>query len=72
MRFEFEGSEARVSLIGEFTFTDYAMFREILSRLTRTRDTEIAIDLSRLDFVDSAALGMLLIARDEVERRTAV
>jgi anti-anti-sigma factor len=66
MRFEFDGKEARVALIGELTFTDHAVFRDILTRLIQTQDKKITIDLSQLDFVDSAGLGMLLIARDEV------
>ena len=66
MRFEFDGKDARVAISGEFTFTDHAAFKEIATRLLATQERSIVIDVSKLEFIDSAGLGMLLIARDEV------
>ena len=68
MRFEFDDSEARVSLIGDLTFTDHVTFRDILARLIQANRKTVTIDLSKLDFVDSAGLGMLLIAKEEVAK----
>ena len=65
MRIEYDDGDAQVSLIGELTFNDHAAFREMLTRALQSTDQKIVLDLSRLDFVDSAGLGMLLIARDE-------
>ena len=65
MRIEFSDGDAEVSLIGELTFSDHAAFRAMLTRAMHANDETIVLDLSRLDFVDSAGLGMLLIARDE-------
>jgi len=65
MRIEFNDSDSQVVLIGELTFNDHAAFREMLTRAMRSTGAKIVLDLSRLDFVDSAGLGMLLIARDE-------
>jgi HptB-dependent secretion and biofilm anti anti-sigma factor len=68
MRFEFDGDNARVSISGEFTFIDHLAFREIANRLFETGDKPVVIDLSQLQFIDSAGLGMLLIARDEAKK----
>ena len=66
MRFEFKG-DANVSFIGDFTFTDHIAFREIADRMAATNET-VVIDLTNLEFVDSAGLGMLLIAREEAAK----
>jgi len=65
MRFEFKGDEASVSLGGDLTFADHVAFREVADRLAATSDKTIVIDVAKLDFIDSAGLGMLLIAREE-------
>ena len=65
MRIEYNDGDTEVALIGELTFGDHAAFREMLTRAMQSRGQKIVFDLSRLDFVDSAGLGMLLIARDE-------
>jgi HptB-dependent secretion and biofilm anti anti-sigma factor len=65
MKFDFLGNDSCVAMSGEFTFTDHAVFLEIIGRLLGAQDQSIVIDLSGLDFIDSAGLGMLLIARDE-------
>lgn len=61
-----ESTEAR--LAGRFTFTDYAEFRSLVDRLCSDTAATIVFDLSGVDFVDSAALGMLLLARDETSK----
>jgi anti-anti-sigma factor len=68
MRFEFNSDDTSVAISGEFTFTDHAAFLGVANRLLGTRDQPIAIDLSRLEFIDSAGLGMLLIVRDEAKK----
>ncbi|MGA2292843.1 STAS domain-containing protein [Bradyrhizobium sp.] len=65
MKFEFQPNDARVTLSGEFTFTDHVAFREVADRLLQADDRTIVVELSQLRFIDSAGLGMLLIARDE-------
>ena len=65
MQCEFNAPDARISISGEFTFTDYVDFREIADRLFKLQSNSIVIDVSKLEFIDSAGLGMLLIARDE-------
>ncbi len=57
-----------ISLRGSFTFKDHHGFRAVLDALAAARGGRRLLDLSRVDFLDSAALGMLLIAEDETSR----
>jgi anti-anti-sigma factor len=68
MRFEFKSGDDNVSFSGDLTFTDHMAFREIADRLAASPGKTLVIELSGLDFVDSAGLGMLLIARDEASK----
>jgi len=68
MKVEFDDNGARVSISGEFTFTDHAAFKTIADRVFEGRAWPIVIDLAKLDFIDSAGLGMLLIVRDEAKK----
>lgn len=65
-----EGSDEEVVLRGRFTFTDYESFRGLVADLTRKGARRQVLNLGELDFIDSAGLGMLLIARDEAERNS--
>ena len=55
-----------VLLSGAFTFKDHHSFRALLDLLKAHQGRHHVLDLSRLEFLDSAALGMLLIAEDEI------
>lgn len=50
---------------GNFTFSDNPVFREIINYIRDAENTQITVNLTGVDFVDSAAIGMLLLARDE-------
>jgi anti-anti-sigma factor len=54
-----------IALAGPFTFKDHHSFRALLDLLKASDTARYVLDLSRLEFLDSAALGMLLIADDE-------
>jgi anti-anti-sigma factor len=68
MQFKIEEDDAQVSISGEFTFTDHASVKLLVSRLFAGKGSPIVIDLSKLEFIDSAGLGMLLLARDEANK----
>jgi anti-anti-sigma factor len=72
MRFEFKGSDAHVAIGGDLTFTDHVSFREVADRLAGSKDKTIVVDVAKLDFIDSAGLGMLLIAREEARKANRV
>jgi anti-anti-sigma regulatory factor len=54
-------------LRGAFTFKDHHSFRALLDQLKTSPSGRRVLDLSHLEFLDSAALGMLLIADDEAK-----
>ncbi len=66
MNFAFKdtGSGLDVSIAGRFTFADAAKFKDILGRMPEAAGRRLVFDLSAVEFMDSAAMGMLLLARD--------
>jgi anti-anti-sigma factor len=53
-----------VILTGRLTFADHNGFRSIIAMFQEPGNKRFVIDLSAVDFIDSAALGMVLLARD--------
>lgn len=53
-----------IVLTGRFTFTDASRFKQSLDQIKDARGRQLTLDLSGVDFIDSAAMGMLLLARD--------
>ena len=50
---------------GSFTFRDHDTFFEIISMIKNGGVEKIVFNLKDCDFIDSAALGMFVIAHDE-------
>jgi stage II sporulation protein AA (anti-sigma F factor antagonist) len=60
-----DGRDRLVIAIEErFVFSDHQAFRDILEGLGETTGPSIVVDLSKLEFIDSAGLGMLLLLHD--------
>lgn len=53
-----------VHITGRMTHADYKGFRHILQAINEHEAPRIVFDLGAVEFVDSSALGMLLIVRD--------
>lgn len=65
-----EGDELKtlhVSLSGRMTFNDHKEMRRITRFVVDARIHEVIFDLSSLDLIDSAAIGMLLIVSAELQ-----
>ena len=60
--------EIIISMRGSFTFKDHYGFRAVLDALAATKGSRKMLDLSKVEFLDSAALGMLMIAEEETAR----
>lgn len=58
--------EAVVRLKGRLTFNDHAKLRALIREMLQNKAKRQVLDLSGLEFVDSAGIGMLLIAREEM------
>ncbi|WP_339780826.1 STAS domain-containing protein [uncultured Thalassospira sp.] len=60
-----------IEMTGRFTFSDHTVFRKLIDEITAQPSTTQVFDLSGIEFIDSAGLGMLLLARDEGEKNRA-
>jgi HptB-dependent secretion and biofilm anti anti-sigma factor len=57
-----------IQLDQEFTFHQQANFRQAYEQNLDEQTKAVIIDFAKTDFIDSAALGMLLVLRDHVEK----
>jgi anti-anti-sigma factor len=57
-----------ISLRGAFTFNDNAAFRSIIKSLEESPPPSVVLDFAHVGFIDSAALGMLLLLREEQQK----
>ena len=57
------GKEILIS--GSFTFRDHDTFFEVVSMIKTGYEKRVVLNMSECEFLDSAALGMLVIAHDE-------
>ncbi|HLA36290.1 MAG TPA: STAS domain-containing protein [Rhodocyclaceae bacterium] len=58
---------AVIHLQGRFDFNAHREFREAVDNATTNTTGEIAVDLARVEYLDSSALGMLLMLRDKAK-----
>ena len=58
--------EALVRMSGRLTFNDHAKLRALIKEMSQNAVKRQILDLASLEFVDSAGIGMLLIAREEL------
>ena len=61
------GSTATVVFSGNITFSENLSFRQMLRELEEKKPGTVTFDLSGVGMVDSAGLGMFLIAREKAE-----
>lgn len=57
-----------VTLEGRFTFSDNGEFRKVLEAINDPGVQRIVLHMEKVEFIDSAALGMLLLAEEEASR----
>lgn len=60
-----------IFLKGHLTFSDCLIFRELTEHVRNENNVHYLIDLSELDFIDTAGLGMLILARDTIAQKNA-
>jgi anti-anti-sigma factor len=55
-----------IRLLGRFDFNSHREFREAVDTALGAEDSkEVAVDLGSVEYLDSSALGMLLMLRDK-------
>ena len=57
--------KAVIKLQGRFDFNAHREFREVVDKAMEGPAKEVMVDLSGVDYLDSSALGMLLMLRDK-------
>ena len=56
-------------LSGTFTFVDNMKFKQMMAALNEKRARAVMLDFGGVEFIDSGALGMLLLFRDECQKK---
>lgn len=62
------GEEVQVRFVGALTMEDHAAFRSLLVDVGQRKPKHCAFDLRELESIDSAGIGMLLIASDAAQK----
>jgi anti-anti-sigma factor len=65
------GSELVIQVEGRFDFSDHQEFRDAYEKSTSEVKSYV-IDMSRATYLDSSALGMLLLLRDHAGGEKAI
>ncbi|QDQ27229.1 STAS domain-containing protein [Chitinimonas arctica] len=66
----FDGSHASIKLVGDFTFESHRPFKEANQNVMSRPEVEsLLIDFDGVEYMDSAALGMLLLLRERFGER---
>lgn len=70
MDYQITVSEAdfMASLRGELSFVDHGRFREILEKMKVSQSSSVVLNIEGLSSIDSAGIGMLLIAAEQAKR----
>jgi len=71
--FEIEevGNVSKIAIVGRLTFDANLTFRRIVKSVAQNTGGSVSVDLSRLEFIDSAGLGMLLLLRETAATASA-
>lgn len=62
------GTTCQFALAGQFTLQDHILFKDILHSMSHPEICTIELEISKLTFMDSAALGMLLMGKEEARK----
>jgi HptB-dependent secretion and biofilm anti anti-sigma factor len=71
MEFDFssDANQRQMNLNGRLTFSDHELFREITGTLREPGPNKCSINLSGLEFIDSAGLGLLLLVNEAAKEK---
>lgn len=62
------GDHVEIRLTGELTFSTYREFQACMKSATDSGKSDCILDMTSLDSIDSAGIGMLLYANDETRQ----
>lgn len=61
-----KASGMKIALSGRITFADHTDMNALIATIKEKAGRMVTIDLTAVEFIDSSALGMLLLIRDAV------
>lgn len=61
--------EREFAVIGDFTAADEDKFFDVFLQIKRMPEAQVIFNLSKCTFIDSAAMGMLIVACQEAVKR---
>ena len=68
MNVSFSQGKACIALSGRFDFSAYREFREAYTRgMEKEGITELELDMNAVEYMDSSALGMLLLLKERTD-----
>ena len=67
-RIDTSGNCATIKIQGVLTFDDHEKFKGVVKSITTEDAKEIVINLSETKMIDSAGIGMLLLANDRAKK----
>jgi anti-anti-sigma factor len=62
-----DAGQLTIQLKGNLTFSDYAIFNQILDLIKKNKDKKCIFDIQQLTNIDSAGLGMLILCKEQLE-----
>lgn len=62
-----DADAVEVLAIGKLTMRDHELVQEICGKFAGP-ERRVVLDLSKVDFIDSAGFGLLLVAQDHAQR----
>ncbi len=67
-KYDSEKKTATIQVEGQFDFSQHQAFRDAYRNLT-TPGTSIRLDLSKTSYMDSSALGMILLLKEHADKQ---
>tara|TARA_R100001039_G_C1850400_1_gene110588 strand:- start:1021 stop:1332 length:312 start_codon:yes stop_codon:yes gene_type:complete len=64
-----KGNTVTARISGQMTFSDRGEVSDLALALTRGKAEDIQVDLSAVEYIDSAGLGILLILREAAQEK---
>lgn len=62
---EHNAKSVSIVLDDSFDFSAHRAFRDLIKGIISKKPTELIIDFDKVEYIDSSALGMLMLARQE-------
>ncbi len=68
LKLEIDDKRISAALDGNFTFEDNREFKQLLDKVNTKEITDVFLDFSGLEHIDSAALGMMIMLKKCAEK----